>query len=152
MKNKGIILAALFAVLAFVGGVTAYNQYVVTRFNDLRCTDILLDGNDILDSSGTTRITVGSTVAVTGNETVSGTLVVTGATTLTGNLTSSGTSYFTMPVSTAPRDSSATIGTTPTAAGQLVYNSTDRLVCASTGTTRFTWVLISSATPSACTH
>lgn len=138
-QTKGILLAAFFAVAAFVGGAVGYNQYVVTRFGDLRCTDILLDGNDILDSAGTTRITVGATNAVVGNVTVS------------GNLTVSGTSYYTIVGSTAPRDTSATIGITPTAIAQLVWNATDKELCVSTGATRFTWVRVSTPTV-ACAH
>lgn len=137
--KKGNLLAAFFALAALVTTVSGYNQYVVTRFGDLRCTDILLDGNDILDSSGTTRISVGSTNAIVGNVTI------------TGNLTPSGTSYFTIVGSTAPRDTSATIGITPTAIAQLVWNTTDKELCVSTGVTRFTWVKVS--TPSAaCAH
>lgn len=142
MKNlsKGVLLAAALAVLAVVGHVSGFNQYVATKFNDVQVDDLKLNGNDILDSNATTRITVGATNAITGAVTVS------------GNLTTSGTSYFTLAVSTAPRDVSSTIGITPTATGQLVYDSTDRIVCVSTGTTRFTWVLVSTTTATGCLH
>lgn len=154
MKNKSILLTALFCVAVAAGTVLGYNANKVTRVGDLRCTDILLDGNDILDSSGTTRITVGSTVAVTGNLTVSGTFAPTGNTTVssmtvTNTLTAGN---LTVATSTAPRDSSATVGLTPTAAGQIAYNSTDKELCLSTGTTRFTWIEVTTGAVTACRH
>ena len=129
--NKSQVLAGLFGIVALVGVLLAGD----TGFHSIK----LKDGT-IKDGDGTTRITVGSTNAITGNATISGTL------------TTSGTSYFTIQQSTAPRDSSALIGITPTAAGQLVYNSTDRELCMSTGTTRFTWVRTSSTSVTACQH
>lgn len=134
--KKGNLLAAFFAVVALVGVASGYNQYVATRFGDVRVTDILLDGNDILDSNGTTRITVGSTNAIVGNVTITGSLTPSGA--------------MVVYTSTAPR--SATVGVTPPAAGALIYNSTDKELCMSTGTTASTWVQVSSAAVSACQH
>lgn len=139
--SKGILLAAAFAVLAAIGHVSGFNQYVATRFGDVIVEDLKLNGNDILDSNGTTRITVGSTNAIVGN------------TTVTGNLTPSGTTYFTIATSSAPRDVSASIGIIPTAMGQLAYNITDKELCLSTATNRFSWVEVSSGTVlSACKH
>jgi hypothetical protein len=115
----------------------AYNQYQVTRFGDLRCSDILLDGNDILDSNGTTRITVGSTIAITG------------ALTTTGAITPSGA--FVVYASTAPR--SATVGVTPPTAGAIIYNSTDKELCMATATNSGAWIRVSiSSTPAVCLH
>lgn len=131
--SKGILLAAGFAVMAVIGHVSGFNQYVVTKFNDVQVDDLKLNGNDILDSNGVTRVTVGSTNQVVGNVTVSG-----------------GT--FVILTSTAPRDVSSSIGVTPPAAGALVYNSTDKEICVSTGTTRFTWVEVSTFGVVACRH
>jgi len=104
-----------------------------TVFTDLKA-NVIQVVTSLTDSSKVTRLTLGSTNA------------------LTGNLTVSGTSYFMLSQSTAPRDSSASIGITPTREGQLAYNSTDRQLCFSTGTTRFTWVAISSIGVSGCGH
>lgn len=134
--KKSNLLAAFFAIAALVGTLGAYNQYVVTRFGDVRVTDILLDGNDILDSGGTARITVGSTNAITGNLTVSGSFTPSGA--------------MVVYTSTAPR--SATVGVTPPSAGSLIFNSTDGELCLSTGVTKNTWVRVSSETVTACLH
>lgn len=131
--SKGYILAAAFAVLAVASHVSGFNQYVVTKFNDVQVDDLKLNGNDILDSNGVTRITTGATNSIVGNVTVSG-----------------GT--FAVLTSTAPRDVSSTIGVTPPVAGSLVYNSTDKEICLSTGTTRFTWVEVSTFGVVACRH
>lgn len=128
--NKLKFVAGLFGVLALAGLLWAGD----TGFHSIR-----LDSNTIKDSNGTTRISVGSTNALTGNVTIS------------GSLTTSGTSYFTIQQSTAPR--STTVGLTPTSVGQFVYNSTDNELCVSTGITKFTWMNISSTTARVpCSH
>lgn len=93
----------------------------VTTYDTLKLRD-----NAIKDSAGTTRIHIGSTNALTGNLTTTGTL---------GLLSDS-----------APRTN-----ITPVAAGALIYNSADKEVCVSTGTTKTTWTTIASTT-NACSH
>lgn len=138
--KKATLLAAFFAVAALVGTAVGYNQYQVTRFNDLRVTDLMLDGNDILDSSQTTRITVGATNAIVGNMTI------------TGDLTPSGTTYFRLARSSAPRDVNSSIAITPTDVGQLVYNSTDKELCMSTAAVIRSWIEVSTLAVVACRH
>lgn len=135
--KKARLLAAFFAVAALVGTVVGYNQYQATRFGDVRVTDLMLDGNDILDSNQVTRITVGATNTVTGNLTVTGT-VAPGA--------------FTVTTSSAPRDLSSAIAITPSAIGQLVYNSTDKELCVSTAAVIRSWVEVSTLAVVACRH
>lgn len=77
-----LLLLAIASLGLFVlnqagGPVQAYTNAMATIFpGDVRVDDLKLNGNDIVDSSGTTRITVGSTTAITGALTVSGNLVV----------------------------------------------------------------------------
>jgi len=53
----------------------AYTDALATKMpGDLKCTDLKLGGNDVLDSNGTTRLTVGSTNSVVGDLSVSGTV------------------------------------------------------------------------------
>lgn len=83
---KRLKISLLLLAIASVGllvlsemsvSVGAYTNALATIFpGDVRVDDLKLNGNDILDSSGTTRITVGSTTAITGALTVSGNLVV----------------------------------------------------------------------------
>ena len=63
---KGLLVTALAVLALTAGAVRAYNQHEVTTFNDLGCDDLILNGNDILDSGATTRITVGSTIQLNG--------------------------------------------------------------------------------------
>lgn len=130
--KKGNILAAIFGVVALFGTVFALNP---TVFSDLKATNFIV--TTIYDSNSVARFAPGSTNAITGGLTVSGTLAPTS---------------FTVATSTAPRDTSATIGITPTAAGQLVYNSTDKELCLSTSTNRFSWVEVSTLAVVACRH
>src|SRR3990167_9678837 len=87
-------------VIGYFGGVglEAYTDSQATHMpGDLKATDLKLGGNDILDSDGTTRVTVGATNAVTGAVTVSGnstlgdavtdTVTFTGLPTLPGHAT-----------------------------------------------------------------
>lgn len=81
------------------------------------------------------------------------TLNVSGASTLTGNVTASGTltanqANLSMQVSTAPLTSSTVICTS---SGTIVWNSTDKQVCVSSGTNKTTFVSISTPT-AACAH
>jgi hypothetical protein len=56
-------------------GAKAYNAYRATLFpGDVQVDDLKLAGNDLLDSSGTTRLTVGSTNALVGSLTVTGSI------------------------------------------------------------------------------
>lgn len=114
-----------------------------TVFDDLKLT-----GNDILDSNGTTRITVGSTNSITGNATVSGTLTGNGDVALGSDTDDTITvnGLFTMTVSTEPNG-----GVTPGAVGQLIWNSTDSELCAATATVASSWVRVSiSSVTEAC--
>ena len=131
-KYLQLALAAGIMAVTLIGVTVALDRYVTAL-------DILqLNQNAIRDSSSTTRINLGATNTITGNLSVSG---VTSPTTLQ------------IVSSTAPRDTSSSVGITPTAAGQLVFNSTDNELCLSTGTTRFTWVRVSSGTATtACAH
>ncbi len=82
--KKGILLSALLAVMLFVGGLCAFNPTVWTdgKFTLLEVV------TGLLDSTGTTRLTLGATNAFTGNLSVSGTftppLVSVGTFTVTG--------------------------------------------------------------------
>jgi hypothetical protein len=135
-KLKSFWVAATVSI-ALMGVVYASARYV-TNFSKIQ-----LDQNAILDSNGTQRLSIGSTNAITGALTVSGALTTSGA------LTASGA--FTVYSSTAPRDSG--VGVTPPAAGSLIYNSTDKELCMSTGTTLSTWVRVSiSSATQACLH
>ena len=154
MKNmKAYLLAALFAVVASVGVISGYNTYQATKLHDTEVNDIKLNGNDILDSTGTIRITVGEynvisgNMSVSSNTTLSGLLTVSSSTVITGSL---GAGKFYIASSTSPRD--ASVGVTPIYAGQFIYNSTDREICYSTGTSYMTWVRTSSTTVTACSH
>ncbi len=81
-----LFLAALAPATAF-----GYTDAVATQFpGDVEVTDLKLSGNDIVDSNETTRVSVGSTIALTGNVTISGTLATTGAQTQTGASTMTG--------------------------------------------------------------
>lgn len=138
---KKSILAALLAGCAFaVGLVTttgllqAYSESRAmkvndggTTYGDIKVLDLKLQGSDIVDSGDTTRISIGSSNAVTGA------LAVSGRTTTTGGLM--------LQVSTGPRTN-----VTPSAAGNLIYNSTDVELCFSTGTAQTSWVKVSSGT------
>ncbi len=134
MKNKGYLLAGLIALLAIVGHVSGFNQYVVTKFNDVQVEDLKLNNNHILDSSATTRITVGSTNVITGNLTVTGTFtppIVSVATmTITGTQGLRTTAFI---------SSAAT--TVPIAAGILAFDSS-YILYVSTGTGAGAWVKI----------
>jgi hypothetical protein len=121
----------------------AYNQYQATGFGDISVANILVDSGGIYDTAGVKRITVQTAPVITGNTTVTGTLTV--SDTL-------GAQYFTLAKSSAPRDSAAAIHLTPTASGQLAFNTTDNEICVSTGTTYLTWVRVSSNTVTACQH
>lgn len=85
MNFRKLSLFALFALLAgavatfFTPAQVAratYNAYTVTRFpGDIRIDkDLMVAGGNILDSGGTTRITLGATNTITGNCTITGTL------------------------------------------------------------------------------
>lgn len=118
--TKGYILAAAFAVLALVGHVSGFNQYVVTKFSDVQVEDLKLNGNDILDSAGTTRITVGAT------------------TTVTGTVTASNVQGFQW-----TRSSSDPVSGTATAVGIIAISSAS-VVYVSTGTGSNAWVKVGS--------
>lgn len=73
----GLISTGVFFLSQMDQSVIAYTNAIATIFpGDVRVDDLKLNGNDILDSGGTTRITVGATTAITGALTVSGNLVV----------------------------------------------------------------------------
>lgn len=82
MIKMSILLLALSSAIMFFLNQTiipagAYTNALATIFpGDVRVDDLKLNGNDILDSNGTTRLTVGSTNAIVGGLTVSGNLVV----------------------------------------------------------------------------
>lgn len=83
IKMSILLLALSSAIMFFLNQTIipagAYTSALATIFpGDVRVDDLKLNGNDILDSNGTTRITVGSTNAVTGAMTVSGALTVSG--------------------------------------------------------------------------
>ncbi len=129
MKNwKVLTTAFLLSMGVGFGSVFAYTDGQQTKMpGDLEATDLKLNGNDVLDSGGTTRYTM-STSAPNG--------------------TFTGTVRMAIEVSTAPRTATA-VGVP--AIGQLIYNSTDQEVCFATAAAIASFVKIS--TPSAaCGH
>lgn len=131
-KSTLLYLLGVLLFTGMVGGLKAYNQYEATKWGDVEVDDIKLNGNDILDSNGTTRVSVGSTNTVTGNLAASGSFMV--------------------KWSTAPRDVSSSIAITPGGPGALVFNATDNELCVASGTTSKTWVQMSSFQVVACRH
>jgi hypothetical protein len=98
------VLVSSFAVTAHFAGydAQAYTSATAAIFPvDISCMDLKLRGDDILDSNGTTRITVGATTTVTGNLSVTG---------------SSNPTYF------VPPTADVTVSS-PTAFGQVVKTS-----------------------------
>jgi len=133
--------------------------------------DLQLDGNDILDSGATTRITVGATNAVTGNLTVSGTLAPTGntrisSTTVTGrilmgNVANDISTFTTTALAldagltvtvngfiSLRNDANPNTNVTPGAVGQIMFDSTTGDLCVSTVAAAGGWVLVSTPTTS----
>lgn len=68
------------------------------------------------------------------------------ALTIAGGEVTIGTSLFTLPSNAAPKTN-----VTPTAVGQLIYNSTANQLCVSTGTALNTWVQVADGT-TACSN
>ena len=152
MKTVKAVHALAWCALALVLAIlvpavvrsAAYTDDTATRYNNVRTGNLEITGSGIYDSAGTLRLAPGATNAITGNLTVSGT------TTLTGALTTNGT--LSLQVSTAPRSSDANVAIVPPAAGSLVYNSTDKELCVSSGTTASTWIEVSTFGVVACRH
>lgn len=76
IKRNANMLASMLTFFVF------FSFCVNVHADITNVTDLQLDGNDIYDSGGTKRLTVGSTNALVGNLTVSGTFQPTGATTM----------------------------------------------------------------------
>lgn len=85
--KKQIALSLVFVAFA-AAAVYAYTEARATRFNDVKVEDLKLDDGDIVDTSGTTRLTIGATNALTGNLTVSGTAAVANTVTVSSAATS----------------------------------------------------------------
>jgi hypothetical protein len=133
---KPYIVAALGVFLASVGVLSAARY--VTNFGKIQ-----LDQSEILDANGTTRLSVGSTNAITGNLTVSGTVAQTGAATFStisvGTVTVNGSQALRF----APYF--ITVGTdVPASTGTIAFTST-WLMYVATGTgNALQWVKIGS--------
>jgi len=83
------VLASSFAITAHIGGwdANAYSAYTATVFpGDVSVVDLKLRGNDVLDSNGVTRLTVGTTNTLTGINALVGATTVTGNVVITGSL------------------------------------------------------------------
>jgi len=129
------VLLALFTLSSKVRAV--YNQYQTTGFGDVNVQNLLINDTGLYDSNASLRLSLGATNAITGNLTVSGALAPTA---------------FTVTSSTAPRDVNSTIAVTPSAIGQLIYNSTDKELCVSTAAAIRSWVEVSTLAVVACRH
>lgn len=135
IEKMALAGGALFLVFSFVMmsvwyvQAANYNNNTATGFTDIRTGNLKITGTGAYDANGTARIQLGSTNTVTGNLQVTGTVTP---------------AAFTVPKSSAPRDTNTSVGITPTVVGQLAFNSTDNEICVSTGVTRLTWVMISS--------
>lgn len=98
---------------------------------DLEVSDLQLTGGDVVDSNGTTRVSIGTTNTITGNLTV------------TGNVN------FSMQLSSAPKTSSTLIFKST---GTLVYNTQDSQVCVATSTNQNSFVNLFSTSSATCGH
>jgi len=84
------ILVFCFAMTAIITGqkVEAYTAALATVMpGDLSVLDLKLRGNDVLDSNGVTRLTVGTTNTLTGINALVGATTITGDAVITGSLT-----------------------------------------------------------------
>ncbi len=133
-KRRVVTVSALLIVAV---GFAASARYV-TNFGKIQ-----LDQNAILDSTGTQRLSVGSTNAITGNLTVSGTFGQTGASTFTTISVTTATFAASQPLIFQPYF--ITVGTdVPVSTGTLAFTSAWTLYV-STGTgNALQWVKIGS--------
>jgi hypothetical protein len=118
---------------------SAYNTYMATLFpGDIAVNgDIKVIGNDLLDSGETTRITLGSTNAITGNATVSGNVTL-------GDAATDVITFTGLPA--LPSDAAPRTNLTPGTTFQMVVNtgSSPDQVCISTGVLVSQWALLSN--------
>jgi hypothetical protein len=113
------ILVSCFALTAVFTGqkVEAYTAALATVMpGDLSILDLKLRGNDVLDSNGVTRITVGTTNTFTGINTFVGATGVTGA------------------FGPYSRTEAELKALTPAVEGLVYYDSTNKALVISTGT------------------
>lgn len=111
-----------------ISSLTATNQILVGSagsYSTFTATELTLDSGQTLTNNGTS--------ALVGNTTVTGTLGVTGATTVS-TITVSG-------LITLRGDSDPNTNVTPTAVGQLLFDTNDLYICYSTAATSNSWVI-----------
>jgi hypothetical protein len=104
------------------------DQFKISRASALGTNDVLKVGN--------ATITIAGSLTTTGDAQIGD--AITDIITLTG-------------LPRLPADAAPRTNITPTAAGELIWNSADAQICVSTGTTASTWVQVSDGT-TACSH